>query len=878
MQHQSLWAAAFVGAVVAGAALTAQTTPPAPRTQAPMQGAGAGSNDAALPFRAAKTGGNYMHNFYFPPGLSATPWWPAWSPDGKWIAASMEGSIWKIDPKTGVAHELTYNTRYHSSPDWSPDGKWIIYTAEDNLKTIQLEILNVETGEAQALTDDEHIYTDPVFSPDGTQVAYVSTAPRGYFNVYVRSIRNGQWTSPPVAITTDNSFGKDRLYFGDFDLHISPAWFPNGKELLIVSNKDVALGSGNVYRIPVRARGLEEGKVVRAEQTLYRTRADVSIDGRRFIYSSTAGSADQYNNLYVQPTDGGEPYKMTFFDYDAFHPRWSPDGEWIAYVSNKSGLPQLALLETYGGEQQTVRITDRRWKRPMGVLSMRVLDDGTSAQTGARLHLKASDGKAYVPSDAYARVSGAGDRMFHSTGVFRVELPPGKATLDIVKGFEYAPQRVEVQVKAGETVSATARLKKITELADLGWYGGSTHVHMNYAGNLHNTLENLMMMSEAEDQDIVNEQVANKDNRILDYQYFVPGGGPHPLSRPDRLLVVGQEYRPPFWGHVFMFGMRDHLISPFTTGYEGTAIESLYPSNTDMFRKAKAQGATVGYVHAAFGEDDPIKAGLGGAKGFMVDAALGTTDAVEWSDAGRGLFVPWYAVLDNGFRIAATGGEDSISSMHQTKLVGSVRTYVYTGAKGLDMHAWFQGVREGRAFVTTGPLVVLKVNGMLPGDDVKLPANGGDVEVTGWVRSIVPIEHVSLVFNGEVVEKIPASGDRKSVDFTRKLKVTRSGWYHLRAEGAPADRYPLDTRYPLAFTNPVWVTVGNQPVRSKAAADYSIRWIDILESMARQWPGWRSEKEKSHVFAQFEEARNIYRQRAAEAGAAAPSSGGSQAR
>ena len=73
--------------------------------------------------------------------------------------------------------------------------------------------------------------------------------------------------------------------------------------------------------------------------------------------------------------------------------------------------------------------------------------------------------------------------------------------------------------------------------------------------------------------------------------------------------------------------MKDHLISPFTTGYEGTAIESLYPSNTDMFRKAKAQGATVGYVHAFGGEGDPLEGRLGGAKGFMVDAALGTTDA-----------------------------------------------------------------------------------------------------------------------------------------------------------------------------------------------------------------------------------------------------------
>jgi hypothetical protein len=172
--------------------------------------------------------------------------------------------------------------------------------------------------------------------------------------------------------------------------------------------------------------------------------------------------------------------------------------------------------------------------------------------------------------------------------------------------------------------------------------------------------------------------------------------------------------------------------------------------------------------------------------------------------------------------------------------------------------------------VTTGPLVLLKVNGLLPGDEVKLPKNG-DVEITGWVRSIVPVDQVSLVFNGEVVEKIPVGGDRKSVDFRKTVTVTRSGWYHLRVEGAAADRYPLDTRYPQAFTNPVWVTVGNQPVRNKAAADYSIKWIDTLESMARQWPGWRSEKEKSHVFAQFDEARTIYRQRAAEAGAA-PSS------
>ena len=61
-----------------------------------------------------------------------------------------------------------------------------------------------------------------------------------------------------------------------------------------------------------------------------------------------------------------------------------------------------------------------------------------------------------------------------------------------------------------------------------------------------------------------------------------------------QVVVVGQEYRPPFYGHVFMFGLKEHLISPFVTGYEGTAVESLYPSNTDMFLKAKSQGAITG--------------------------------------------------------------------------------------------------------------------------------------------------------------------------------------------------------------------------------------------------------------------------------------------
>ena len=385
----------------------------------------------------ARHGGNYMHNYYFPPAPSSTPWAPAWAPDGESIAVAMSGSIWRVDPETGIADELTSGPGYHSLPTWSPDGRFIVFTVDRNGQNIGLAITEVATGETRTLLSDEYLYTDPVISPDGARLAYVSTKPSGYFNVYVRDFADGELGAEETALTRDENYGKDRLYFGSWDMHITPAWMPDSRELLMISNHEVPLGSGNVVRTPLAAQGFEEGVTVLAEQSLYRTRPDVSIDGKRFVYSSTAGAADQFSNLYVQPTDGGSPYKLTFFQHDAFHPRWSPDGEWIAYIDNSGGLPQLALLETYGGKRRIVEITRRNWSRPMGVLSVRTVDDATGEEVASRIHLRAADGRFYAPPDAFARIGGAGEHSFHQAGSFRMELPVGSLEIEAVRGFSW---------------------------------------------------------------------------------------------------------------------------------------------------------------------------------------------------------------------------------------------------------------------------------------------------------------------------------------------------------------------------------------------------------------------------------------------------------
>jgi len=187
--------------------------------------AGAQETGYPLVYEAAKQqGGQYMQSFYLPPAPGATPWAPEWSPDGKWIAVAMQGSIWKVDPGTGDATELTYNQHYHSSPAFSPDGKWIVYTADHNQQSIQLEILNVATGQSRELTHDGQVYLDPVFSPDGRMLAYVSTLPGGYMNIYIRKIRDDAWEGQPIAVTTDHKHELERLYVGAWDSHTQPAW------------------------------------------------------------------------------------------------------------------------------------------------------------------------------------------------------------------------------------------------------------------------------------------------------------------------------------------------------------------------------------------------------------------------------------------------------------------------------------------------------------------------------------------------------------------------------------------------------------------------------------------------------------------------------
>ena len=63
----------------------------------------------------------------------------------------------------------------------------------------------------------------------------------------------------------------------------------------------------------------------------------------------------KYCNLWVVPTDGGKPAQFTFGDQIDTQPRWSPNGEKIAFLSNradKDKSAQIYLIPFRGGEAQ----------------------------------------------------------------------------------------------------------------------------------------------------------------------------------------------------------------------------------------------------------------------------------------------------------------------------------------------------------------------------------------------------------------------------------------------------------------------------------------------------------------------------------------------
>jgi TolB protein len=799
----------------------------------------------------------YYHEMYLPQ-LTAGPSSVAFAPDSTEVVFSMGGSLWRQRLDSTTAVQLTDGPGYDYQPDWSADGRSIVY-ASYNHDAIELRLLDVGSGKSRPLTSGGAVNVEPRFSPDGTRIAFVSTAYNRRFHIFIAPV-TAEGLGPAVRVTGENKSPLRRYYYSAFDHELSPVWSRDGASIIYVSNRGHIYGTGGFWQAD--ARPGSETRELHYEETNWRARPDLSPDGTRLVYASYLGR--NFHQLWLMPAGGGDAFPISYGDFDAVGPRWSPNGRTIAYISNANGGLELMLHDVNGGAERALSVTRRQMLGPTGVLQL-ALKDADGAPGAARVSVTDARGRFYAPATAWIHGDDGYDRAerpfeahyFHARGTVNIDVPAGAINVEILRGFRQPLVARTVPVAAGGTARLETTATRVSSAAAGGgrWVSGDVHVHMNYGGLYRNVPAHLLEQMAGEDLDIVHALIVNKEQRFPDIAYN--GGGIDPASTPERIVMHGQEFHTSYWGHLGILGLSGGTLLPGYSGYPNTAAASLAPTNADVADMAHARGALVGYVHPFEDVPNPFNATESLSNELPVDVALGKVDYIEvggFSDF-RSTASVWYRLLNLGFRLAAANGTDAMTNFASLRgPVGMNRVYVRVSDGPLSMPEWLAALKAGRSFASNGPLLDFTLGGLPIGSELILPEAKAAVPFTAHLRSIVPLDHFELVCDGKVVHDFKLKGSRTEADISGTVPLRQSGWCALRATSDKGE-YPILDTYVNATTSPVYVTVAGQRARSSADAKYFMAWIDRVVESTNAYPDWNSAAEKAAVLSELQAGR-----------------------
>jgi Tol biopolymer transport system component len=302
---------------------------------------------------------------------------PAYSPDGQQIAFRSSRNGGGVFVMNSDGSHVTQLTDAGFNPAWSPDGRELA-VADDNCwdyearntypSASRLWAVNVATHARRVITEGDAVQAS--WSPHGQRIAFWGEQKGGHRDIWTVAASGGERT--PV---TDDAF-----------IDWNPVWSPEGGELYFLSNRG---GEMNLWRVAIdentgHLRGAPEPATLPSNNCQY---VNFARNGSALVYGQTTGSENlwqiafdpargqvsgaatpltqglkRYTMFSMAPDEKsfaylarGEPQQDLFtadllgtplrrLTDDAAQdivPRWSPDGQWIAFLSDRSGKYEI---------------------------------------------------------------------------------------------------------------------------------------------------------------------------------------------------------------------------------------------------------------------------------------------------------------------------------------------------------------------------------------------------------------------------------------------------------------------------------------------------------------------------------------------------------